>query len=147
MRVSGGTWTDRRATVYNIEVDRTHTYFVGHMQVWVHNVCIGKSPNPYGKIGSPRHQAYVEDEVRAMQRRYAGNSDIEIRTEVRVISQDGQVRYLDAQAKNIRTNQIVDQVQVGRTNKNSSPVSRERHNMAVIDRATGFDTRFRSYDR
>jgi RHS repeat-associated protein len=39
MRVSGGTWTDRRATVYNIEVDRTHTYFVGHMQVWVHNVC------------------------------------------------------------------------------------------------------------
>jgi hypothetical protein len=43
LRVSGGTWTDRRAAVYNIEVDGTHTYFVGRMQAWVHNVCAGTS--------------------------------------------------------------------------------------------------------
>jgi hypothetical protein len=147
LRVSGGTWTERRATVYNIEVEDTHTYFVGHVQAWVHNVCTGLKRNPYGKLGSPRHQAYVEDEVRSILTRYSNDPDIIVKTEIRIIGGDNQVRYIDVQAKNVRTNEIIDQVQVGRTNKNGIPVARERRNMEDIDRATRFDTRYRSYDR
>ena len=82
-----------------------------------------------------------------MQKKYANNPDIEVRPEVRVVGQDGQVRYIDAQAVNKRTGKIADQVQVGRSNKNNTPVIRERRNMVDIDRTTGFDTRYRSYDR
>ena len=82
-----------------------------------------------------------------MQRTHANNPDIEVRTEVRVVGQDGKARYIDAQAVNRRSGQIVDQVQVGLTNKNGTPVIRERRAMYDIDRATGFDTRYRSYDR
>ncbi|MDL2275862.1 HINT domain-containing protein [Desulfosarcina sp. OttesenSCG-928-G10] len=39
LRVTGGTWLAERQTVYNIEVEGFHTYFVGHSQVWVHNMC------------------------------------------------------------------------------------------------------------
>jgi len=31
-----------RATVYNIEVEGWHTYFVGELGVWVHNANCGK---------------------------------------------------------------------------------------------------------
>lgn len=50
LRVSGGTWTDRRTTVYNLEVDRTHTYFVGRMQAWVHNMCVKVAPKEQGPL-------------------------------------------------------------------------------------------------
>ncbi len=30
---------NQKATVYNFEVEKTHTYFVGHSDLWVHNVC------------------------------------------------------------------------------------------------------------
>jgi len=79
-------------------------------------------------------------------KQYAHDPSIIVRTEVRVVGQNGQVRYIDLQAKNIKTNTVVDQVQVGRTNKSGTPVSRERRNMEDIDRATGFNTRYRAYD-
>jgi hypothetical protein len=68
-------------------------------------------------------------------------------SEVYVKGQDGKGRFIDAQAVDTRTGEIVDQVQVGRTNKNGTPVARERRAMEDIDRATDFDTRYRSYDR
>ncbi len=66
---------------------------------------------------------------------------------MRVVGLDKKARYVDAQAYNKKTDSVVDQVQVGRTNKNGTPVARERRAMNDIDRATGFDTRYRSYDR
>ncbi len=146
LKVASGTWTQRRATVYNIEVQGTHSYFVGHLHAWVHNVCVRGGHNPHGKLGSPRHQAYVEDEVRSILKQYADDPSIIVRAEVRVVGHNGQVRYIDLQARNIKTNTIVDQVQIGRTNKNGTPVARERKNMEDIDRATGFNTRYRAYD-
>ncbi|HSX52565.1 MAG TPA: RHS repeat-associated core domain-containing protein [Cellvibrio sp.] len=103
-----------------------------------------KIPNPDGKKGGARHQAHVEDEVINMQRRYGENAVI--RTEVFVKGADGKVRFLDAQAIDRKTGVILDQVQVGKTNKNGTPVIRERRAMEDIDRATGFDTRYRGYD-
>ncbi|MCU0683870.1 MAG: polymorphic toxin-type HINT domain-containing protein [Polyangiaceae bacterium] len=32
---------DAQAPVFNLEVDRTHTYFAGALGAWVHNVCFG----------------------------------------------------------------------------------------------------------
>jgi len=38
-----------RHTVYNLEVEATHTYFVGRLQSWVHNAC----PTVYAKNVGP----------------------------------------------------------------------------------------------
>ncbi len=39
VRVTGSTWLQARQTVYNFEVARFHTYFVGKAGAWVHNNC------------------------------------------------------------------------------------------------------------
>ncbi|HEY3357204.1 MAG TPA: polymorphic toxin-type HINT domain-containing protein, partial [Polyangia bacterium] len=39
LRVTGQTWLQDRATVYNLEVSGQHTYFVGESGAWVHNMC------------------------------------------------------------------------------------------------------------
>ncbi len=41
LRVKGSTWTNIRTTVYNLEVEDFHTYFVGEGGLWVHNTCGG----------------------------------------------------------------------------------------------------------
>jgi RHS repeat-associated protein len=43
MRLIAATEELRRETVYNIEVDELHTYFVGNAGVWSHNWCPGAS--------------------------------------------------------------------------------------------------------
>ncbi|MFZ5896840.1 MAG: toxin TcdB middle/N-terminal domain-containing protein [Myxococcota bacterium] len=49
------------ATVYNLEVDGLHTYFVGHSGAWVHNTCGTKNPN--GTIYLRRNAATGEEYV------------------------------------------------------------------------------------
>ena len=39
MQVAAGTWLQETATVYNLEVQGFHTYFVGEAALWVHNQC------------------------------------------------------------------------------------------------------------
>jgi hypothetical protein len=39
-RVGSTTWEQKRATVYNFEVEGTHSYFVGEVSAWVHNTCL-----------------------------------------------------------------------------------------------------------
>jgi Pretoxin HINT domain len=40
LRVGSATWAQtRRETVYNFEVEKTHSYFVGQLGAWVHNSC------------------------------------------------------------------------------------------------------------
>jgi RHS repeat-associated protein len=39
IKVSGSTWLSKRQTVYNLEVEDYHTYFVGESGAWVHNMC------------------------------------------------------------------------------------------------------------
>jgi RHS repeat-associated protein len=48
-----------KATVYNLEVDGTHTYFVGHVGVWVHNGC-GSGPVRQGAAGVAQAEADLE---------------------------------------------------------------------------------------
>lgn len=46
LAVAGLESLDRRETVYNFEVERTHTYFVGALATWVHNPPWGKKKPP-----------------------------------------------------------------------------------------------------
>jgi len=39
LKVTGSTWLSKRQTVYNLEVEGYHTYFVGDVGAWVHNTC------------------------------------------------------------------------------------------------------------
>lgn len=43
-----------RASVYNLEVEATHTYFAGPTNVWVHNGCFGSKPQPEAGAPTPR---------------------------------------------------------------------------------------------
>ena len=49
LRVAGSTWLSGRQTVYNIEVEDTHTYFVGEFGAWVHNMCAMDKVNDLSK--------------------------------------------------------------------------------------------------
>jgi hypothetical protein len=104
-------------------------------------------PNPDGRKGGPRHQAYVEDEQRRLTEKYRDNPDLEVITEGKVKGKDGKVRYVDVQVVNTRTGEIVEQVQVGNTTEQGAPVARERSAMEDIDQATGLDTKYRPMDR
>lgn len=42
IKVSGSTWLSKRQTVYNLEIEDYHTYFVGESGAWVHNMCAMK---------------------------------------------------------------------------------------------------------
>ena len=58
LKVTGSTWLSGRQTVYNLEVEGYHTYFVGNVGAWVHNMChVPASKNPVaGKItGYTKH--------------------------------------------------------------------------------------------
>jgi hypothetical protein len=39
LAVASAVWSRERETVYNFEVENTHTYFVGTLGAWVHNNC------------------------------------------------------------------------------------------------------------
>jgi RHS repeat-associated protein len=54
VKVGGATWLARKQTVYNLEVDGYHTYFVGESGAWVHNIC--KAPIPNKVSGTAREQ-------------------------------------------------------------------------------------------
>lgn len=54
-----------RATVYNVEISRYHTYFVGEAQVWAHNPC---NANKLRHIfGNPEHK------LEPLRRAFGGN--------------------------------------------------------------------------
>lgn len=44
LRVGSTTWEQARTTVYNFEVAGFHTYFVGTVGAWVHNMCTPTNP-------------------------------------------------------------------------------------------------------
>ncbi len=39
LKVTEATWLSERQTVYNFEVEKFNTYFVGELGAWVHNMC------------------------------------------------------------------------------------------------------------
>ncbi|WP_228452340.1 hypothetical protein, partial [Chryseobacterium sp. c4a] len=104
----------------------------------------GKVPNPYGKAGGPLHQAKIEE----VGKKLDADGFTEIKTEVRVDTPKGSKgkRFIDIQGTNPKTGEVK-QVQVGKQNKNGTPVSRERKALDDIEKATGTRPEFVPYNK
>jgi hypothetical protein len=61
IKVSGSTWLSKRQTVYNLEVEDYHTYFVGESGAWVHNMCMmpKSRPNQWHHFASNKNKIYT----------------------------------------------------------------------------------------
>ncbi len=93
-----------------------------------------KVPNPHGRKGGPAHQKGVEK----AEQKLRDEGFTETRREVEVKTPNGQKskRYIDTQGRNPTTGETKG-VQVGKQNKNGTPVKRERDALDDIEKATG----------
>jgi len=105
---------------------------------------IGKVPNPYGKAGGPLHQSKIND----VEEELKAEGFTKIRNEVMVKTPNGNKskRFIDVEGTNPKTN-AVKRVQVGKQNKNGTPVSRERKALDDIEKATGTRPEFVPYNQ
>ena len=96
---------------------------------------IGKFvPNPFGKRGGRAHQ----DKVAEAMEQLKSNGFEDIRTERTIYTPNGEKtrRAVDVRGINPTTGEVK-YVQVGRQNKNETPVARERRALDDIEKATG----------
>ena len=59
--------TDRHEYVYNLTVDGTHTYFVGRLSTWVHNIDCDELATGGGGVGRTLYRAVGPDELSDIQ--------------------------------------------------------------------------------
>ncbi len=100
-------------------------------------------PNPNGKNGGKAHQNTID----AQEAQLKQDGFTEVQREVMVKTPEGSKskRFVDLQGKNPKTGEVK-QVQVGKQNKNGTPVSRERKAMDDIEKATGTRPEFVPYN-
>ncbi len=98
-------------------------------------------PNPNGKKGGEAHQNKVNEAEKKMQEK-----GMETKREVEVKTPGGtkEKRYIDVEGKDPKTGKT-EQVQVGKENKNGTPVSRERKALDDVEKATGVRPTFVPY--
>jgi len=95
-----------------------------------------KIPNPNGKKGNKDHQDLI-DKLYEKLKDLFGNP----RKEFKIKLPNGKKRYIDVAAIDEEGNPI-ELHQVGRTNKDGSPVIRERRASEDIEKATGINVIF-----
>lgn len=100
-----------------------------------------KVTNPNGSKGGPEHQGKVNEVEKDMQSR-----GLETQREVKVETPNGEKSYrkVDVVGKDPATG-AKEQVNVGRQNKNGTPVARERRAQADIQNATKDKVKFVPY--
>lgn len=100
-------------------------------------------PNPNGRRGGPAHQEKVAEVIRDIEGR-----GLKAETEFHVNSPGGYKadRFADVAAVDPKTGEVLELHQVGKQNKNGSPVKREREAMADIESATGIKPKFHPYN-
>ena len=105
-------------------------------------VTAGKfSRNPWGKLGSPAHRAEVAKAAEGMRER-----GLTVRTEVRFPTPNGSKSSRYADVVGYDSNGNVSEIgQVGRLNKNGTPVARERRAIDDIQCASGCAVDFYPY--
>lgn len=105
---------------------------------------LGKVPNPYGKAGGPAHKAGIKE----AEEKLAKEGFTEIDHEVMVKTPNGNKskRFVDVQGTNPTTKEVK-QFQVGKQNKNGTPVSRERKALDDIESATGTRPEYIPYNK
>ncbi len=95
------------------------------------------APNPYGKKGGPAHQAGVEKVIADIKAK--GRDDVKVVEEYRVITPEGNSRYVDVAVIDSKGNPIGFH-QVGKQNKTPqadgqpNPIARERRAINDINR-------------
>ncbi|TPD73746.1 RHS repeat domain-containing protein [Flavobacterium microcysteis] len=101
-----------------------------------------KVPNPNGKKGGPAHQKKMESEEAKMK-----DEGFKTKREVMVNTPNGEKtkRFIDLEGINKKTGEIR-QIQVGRQNKNGTPVAREKRALDDIEAETGRRPTFVPYN-
>ncbi|MBX2925101.1 MAG: RHS repeat-associated core domain-containing protein [Chitinophagaceae bacterium] len=102
-----------------------------------------KVPNPNGKNGGAEHQETINKEEQRL--RDQGMDVIEREVPVETPGGTKQKRYIDLKGTNSQTGET-ESVQVGKQNKNGTPVSREVKALDDIEKATGQRPTFKPYN-
>ncbi len=119
------------------------------VQLWVQqrgqqmtNNEIRKVPNPNGKKGGEKHQNTNKKEAERMK-----SEGKEVEAEVKIPTPDGKKksRYVDQTGTDPNTGKK-EMIQVGKQNKNGTPVKRERDALDDIEKATGERPKFVPYN-
>ena len=103
-----------------------------------------KVPNPNGKKGGPDHQKVNEQVARDIESR--GNI-AQPEEKVNTPKGDKTYRYADQAEKDPNTGEVIKYHQVGKQNKNGTPVSREKKAADDIQKATGKPVEFHPYNK
>ncbi len=103
-----------------------------------------KVPNPNGKKGGEAHQKGVDKAENNLKKEGYDNTQREVKVE----TPDGEKssRYIDVRDTKTKTGETKD-VQVGKQNKNGTPVARERRAMDDIKKETGKKPEFLPYNK
>ncbi|GAA0894535.1 hypothetical protein GCM10009122_42160 [Fulvivirga kasyanovii] len=103
-----------------------------------------KVPNPNGKKGGPDHQKVNENVAKEIEER--GNI---AEPEKKINTPEGEkgYRYADQAEVDPKTGEVIEYHQVGKQNKNGTPVSRERKAKKDIEDATGKPVKFHPYNK
>ena len=103
-----------------------------------------KVPNPNGKKGGEAHQKGVDEAENNLKKEGYDN----IQREVKVETPNGEKssRYIDVRGTKTKTGETKD-VQVGKQNKNGTPVARERRAMDDIKKETENKPEFHPYNK
>ena len=111
--------SDNFVKVYNLEVADAHTYYVSDNEVLVHNTCT----NQNGRRGGAAHRsetARIESEITGR------NNKFDTEVGYKYTDSDGDKRYRFADLVEIVKGDIVKIYQIGKSNKDGTPVIRER---------------------
>ena len=103
-----------------------------------------KVPNPNGKKGGEAHQNTMKEVENDLKTEGFDKID----NEVMVKTPDGEKskRFIDVQGTNTKTGEVK-QVQVGKQNKNGTPIARERRAINDVEKVTKKKVEFRPYNK
>lgn len=100
-------------------------------------------PNPNGKKGSEAHQKTIDKEEQRLKEEGFDKTEREVKVETPGGAKDK--RYIDLKGTNTKNGET-ETVQVGKQNKNTTPVSRETKALNDIEKATGQRPVFTPYN-
>ena len=98
-----------------------------------------KVPNPHGRKGSPEHRQEIQKIAEQIEA-----SGFEAIKEFFIRLFSGKKKFIDVAAVDVNK-QAVEFHQVGKTNKNGTPVSRERKNKKEIEEGSGIKVIFHPF--
>jgi len=100
-------------------------------------------PNPFGRRGGQAHQDKVAEAIKQLSS--DGFKEIITEQTIKTLGGEKSRRAVDVRGINPTTGEVKD-IQVGRQNKNGTPVAREKRALDDIEKATGQRPIFRPYN-